>query len=145
MHVTPLRHIRKHHGLLFRLLHVICTALKVSKYFWASRESSPSRLWVDEGGCTLTSQLDRDAGVETIKSSSTHSLQQDPILAGLLLFTSKLLGTVREGIIVKHIADFDSALFLFGISTEHGVREHFVWVLEAEYPRDSALQRDGLV
>jgi hypothetical protein len=93
----------------------------------------------------LVSQVDRHAGVETIKSSSTHSLQQDSILSGLLPFTPKLLGTVREGIIAKPIADFENVFFSFGTSTEHGVREPFVWVLEAEYPRDSALQRDRLV
>jgi hypothetical protein len=80
-----------------------------------------------------------------LQLASSHSLQQDPILAGLLSFTPKHLDTVREGIIVKHIADFESVLFLFGISTEHGVREPFVWVLEAEYSRDSALQRDSLI
>lgn len=89
---------------------------------------------VDEGGCTLISQVDRHAGAETIKSSSTHSLQQDPILARLLPFIPKVLGTVREGIVVKPIADFESVLVLFGISTKHGVREPFISVLEAEYP-----------
>ena len=93
----------------------------------------------DEGGCTLVSQVDRHAGVQTIKASS-NSLQQDPVLAVLLPFTPKLLGTIREGIVVKPIADFESALLSFGISTEHGVREPLVWILEAKYPRDSPLQ-----
>ena len=88
----------------------------------------------DEGGCTLISQVDCHAGVETIKSSSTHSLQQGPMLTGLLPFIPKVLSMVREGILMKPIADFESVLFLFGISTEHGVREPFAWVLEAEYP-----------
>jgi len=89
-----------------------------------------------------------------------QSLQQNPALGVLLQFTPKFLGTLKlegtvdpkkpdstEGIIVEPVADSKDMLRLlsffffnsgqlmgFVISTEHGVGEPFVWVLEAEYP-----------
>ena len=104
----------------------------------------------DGGSCKLVSQVDRHAGVETIKSSSTHSLQKNSILAGLLSFTPKLLGTLREGIINlgRNLLWILKACFFFLIYLQSMAREPFVLVLEAEYSLetvDSALQRDHLV
>jgi hypothetical protein len=142
-----------HHDVLCTRRITICTALRVEQYFSASTESNPSRNLVDFGKCCewmmkVVARSDpKSTATQASKPSNcpptTPYSKTDPILARLLPFTPKLLGTVREG--VKPIVNFENVLFLFGISTEHGIREPFVWVLEAEYPRDSALQRDGLV